>query len=434
LHNLWYFFLKFFKKNPILKHGGFDESSFLKKIWILTFSSHPSSQILSFRQKNYPTLHSYHSKNNFVTHNTSLHTFFKLNNILKDNSTLNSFFYGENNFFNLVLFFFFLKKNFLKFFNIGFFKTSGNNNTVKLFLLFFFSLNKLKNQLTFFNFNHYNDWFKYNFNDNLFFFFEKSVKKTHRVKLRSSKAISFYKKKLQNFSNFININFNSFLNMWSFYFNKATMSLTYINESFKSLNNTYYPVRFNESSSNKFIELNKISDYCFFYIRKNRIFNKGRYSRNRQTYRTGVYWCLYFNILSVYGLYFIFYRFSFNFGYLWFPLIIFFGSFIFSRAVKYNFFNLNFVVSEIKSFWKWSSLLYNNFYSNFYKLVYSFFYKISSLYLISFLKNVEDNFLLKYLFSYSFTNYFFLIKNSENNFENVWDSLNNSINKFFLKI
>ena len=68
--------------------------------------------------------------------------------------------------------------------------------------------------------------------------------------------------------------------------------MVYINKAFQILNKTYYPVRFNESSSNKFIELDKLSDYCFFFIRKNRIFNKGRYSRNRQTYRTGVYWCL----------------------------------------------------------------------------------------------------------------------------------------------
>jgi hypothetical protein len=51
-------------------------------------------------------------------------------------------------------------------------------------------------------------------------------------------------------------------------------------------------------------------------IRKFKVFNKGRYSRTRQLYRTGVYWCLLLNIILVVGLYFWFYRFMFNFGYV----------------------------------------------------------------------------------------------------------------------
>ena len=77
----------------------------------------------------------------------------------------------------------------------------------------------------------------------------------------------------------------------------------------------FYPIRFSETSISKHIQLENINKYVFFYIRKNRIFNKGRYSRNRQLYRTGVYWCLWLNIMLVYGLYFMFYRFTFNFGY-----------------------------------------------------------------------------------------------------------------------
>lgn len=53
----------------------------------------------------------------------------------------------------------------------------------------------------------------------------------------------------------------------------------------------------------------------FFFLRKTKIFNKGRYSRNRQLYKTGVYFCLYINILAIYAIYFLFYRFTFNFGY-----------------------------------------------------------------------------------------------------------------------
>lgn len=50
-----------------------------------------------------------------------------------------------------------------------------------------------------------------------------------------------------------------------------------------------FPVKFNESSINKFINLRKLDYYLFLFLRKGKIFNKGRYSRNRQTYRTGFY-------------------------------------------------------------------------------------------------------------------------------------------------
>lgn len=52
-----------------------------------------------------------------------------------------------------------------------------------------------------------------------------------------------------------------------------------------------------------------------FFLRKQKCFNKGRYSRNRQLYRTGVYWCLYLNIAALLGLNFLFYKFTINFSY-----------------------------------------------------------------------------------------------------------------------
>lgn len=54
------------------------------------------------------------------------------------------------------------------------------------------------------------------------------------------------------------------------------------------------------------------------YIRTTKIFNKGKYSRTRQNYRTGVYLLLYFSIIALFGLNYIFYKFSFNFtGYIY---------------------------------------------------------------------------------------------------------------------
>lgn len=93
------------------------------------------------------------------------------------------------------------------------------------------------------------------------------------------------------------------------------------NVFFKKFNNTIKneltgSIKFSDSSMNKYISYRNLKKFNFFFLRKNRIFNKSRYSRNRQLYRTGFYWCLWLNIIIVYGLFFLFYRFTFNFGYL----------------------------------------------------------------------------------------------------------------------
>lgn len=74
---------------------------------------------------------------------------------------------------------------------------------------------------------------------------------------------------------------------------------------------------------------------CFF-LRKSKSFNKGRYSRNRQVYRTGVYMCFYINVIALYLLWFYFYKFKFKFTYLWWLFIMLPFSFVNARALKYN--------------------------------------------------------------------------------------------------
>ena len=92
-------------------------------------------------------------------------------------------------------------------------------------------------------------------------------------------------------------------------------------------------------------------------LRKNKIFNKGRYSRNRQLYRTGVYWSIWLNIILVFGLYYLFYRFTFNFGYFWLPLGIFIISIFFSRLVKYRLYLLKSLINEFFFFSRFVSYL-----------------------------------------------------------------------------
>jgi hypothetical protein len=58
------------------------------------------------------------------------------------------------------------------------------------------------------------------------------------------------------------------------------------------------------------------NEYSNLVLRKTKSFNKSRYSRNRQYYRTGVYWCLWLNIILVFALYYVFYRYTFKFSYI----------------------------------------------------------------------------------------------------------------------
>jgi len=46
--------------------------------------------------------------------------------------------------------------------------------------------------------------------------------------------------------------------------------------------------------------LNTKNNLTCLFLRKSKFFNKGRYSRNRQIYRTGVYLCFYVNIIVLY--------------------------------------------------------------------------------------------------------------------------------------
>lgn len=70
-------------------------------------------------------------------------------------------------------------------------------------------------------------------------------------------------------------------------------------------------------------------NHKFFFLRNNEIYNKSRYSRNRQTYRTGVFWCIWLTVLTVIGLYFYFYVFLIKFTYAWIFFFLFILSFFF---------------------------------------------------------------------------------------------------------
>lgn len=89
------------------------------------------------------------------------------------------------------------------------------------------------------------------------------------------------------------------------------------NNFFKSYQNggVSAKTQFSNTNVTKYVDLLTLDTYNMQFLRKTKIFNKGRYSRNRQFYRTGVYWCLYLSIILFTGLYYWFYHFIVNFGF-----------------------------------------------------------------------------------------------------------------------
>lgn len=249
-----------------------------------------------------------------------------------------------------------------------YFNSLNKNNLVKLNWIFCLFLTNSKGLLNIYDLSKYSDWYDFNYK--------------HINKYRNFKIKDKYIKINNSLNDFKKIKFNSLNRIYFFYNNFFKKIYTHINTNYKNLilldyklfkniklklnpnwlNKLilFYPIRFSESSVSKHIKLSNLNNYVFLYIRKNRIFNKGRYSRNRQLYRTGVYWCLWLNIMLVYGLYFMFYRFTFNFGYFWWGLLIFAYSTIFSRVVKYNFFNVFYIKNEFFCFFRWLGFIFLN--------------------------------------------------------------------------
>lgn len=152
---------------------------------------------------------------------------FKINSML--------FFVIKNNFYYKNIINFFLSKKI---------NVKDNNNTL--------ILNNLN-----FNYNSSNNLTNFFFSDN-----------THRIAnnninlIKSYFNFDFFQKQLVSYLNF----FNKKINLNSNYFIKFSVS-----DFFKNLNG---------------LTLNYMN---VLFLRKNKVFNKGRYSRNRQYYRTGVY-------------------------------------------------------------------------------------------------------------------------------------------------
>ena len=116
------------------------------------------------------------------------------------------------------------------------------------------------------------------------------------------------------------------------------------------------------SSIYKFFDQNQLNLLEFQFLRKNKVYNKGRYSRCRQNYRTGVYMCMYLSVISIFGLYYWFYKFSFNFTYLWWLFTLFVGSFFLPKIIKYRLYEPTVVSNKFFDFFKWFFLVCKSFF------------------------------------------------------------------------
>jgi hypothetical protein len=306
LNNLY---ISFNRLNLIFKKS-FDKITFFEKFTLIFFHNSDwfFKSILSFtdfsknindlKKNNFPLINflHYYNHNGHINFNKlfyikSLYTFFKKKKFFKNLS-----------FSDYLVFQYFFNKKYYSFLNLNFYKNKNLNNILKLNYLFFY-FNKFFNnkKILKLNLNYYNDWFYFNFYD-----LKKNKKfkkidfdKTFLIMLKEKKfkyikkVIILYNKSfnLDKFKKNDKINFFKHIKSFSNNFYKKNNFYKNINFNrnfFKNLFNNL-PTRFSESSVNKYINYKNSNNYNFYYLRKNKIFNKGRYSRNRQLYRTGVY-------------------------------------------------------------------------------------------------------------------------------------------------
>ena len=207
----------------------------------------------------------------------------------------------------------------LKIFNKNF-KHLGDLKTFLLILLLFlnktnnlFYLKKLNNSNTYMLFgNSYLNYFPTNTNKNSFNRFSIFWKRWKNLK-RPKTSLNFNEYFISTWSNKISkyTKIGLIKNYNNFYFFKSFLLNTF--ETKVNFNKTLLIApKYSSSSINKLVDANTLSNFEFQYLRKNKVYNKGRYSRCRQNYRTGVYMCMYLSVVSIFGLYYWFYKFSFN--------------------------------------------------------------------------------------------------------------------------
>ncbi len=264
-------------------------------------------------------------KNNFFKKKGNLNIFF-LDSVLVDCCdklmTVNFSIEKKKFFIFNFLIFFFNKNLFLNILNFIFKKKKNLKNAAYIFIQIFLSLFLLSkthiSNISFLNIFKFFD----------FFFFKEVIFNTN-------------KKQINIISNIIN-NYTIKHAYSNVFFNKKLL-LSQINKYNFVKKNSIDILLPTETPQYLFLLNNFFSkNKKFFFLRNNEIYNKSRYSRNRQTYKTGVFWCIWLTVLTVIGLYFYFYIFLIKFTYIWIFFFIFILSFFFyyfkSKIEKHFFF------------------------------------------------------------------------------------------------
>ena len=322
-------------------------------------------EIFNIRWKNYYLLNLIHNKINFIFLKKNKN---KIN--FKDNYKLYKLAYNYNLMFNF---------NFIE-----------NNNQLNYSIIQNILLNNLNNIA-------YNKYFILILNafKNSFSLSKFNINVIYLKKFNNNLATSLLNNKLNINSIFIFKKTKNYINNL-----KNNISFININENFYNSIKNLFTVKFSSTNIVKYLSDISINKSTILFLRKNKIFNKSRYSRNRQTYRTGAYWCLYVNIIAVIAFYFWFYNFTMNFGYLWWLLYSFILSFVFFKALKYNLYNPKTMLNEIKNSIKWFYILLASFFKLNLTFInyYLFLEKIN--FIIILYKNNKNILKLKFFINY----------------------------------
>ena len=168
---------------------------------------------------------------------------------------------------------------------------------------------------------------------------------------------NIYYKQLQYKELFLKyLNINTINNNIFIYFNKKHTDILSLD-----ICTNFSNIKISSSSIYKNLNVFDYSSAEFQFLRKNKVYNKGRYSRCRQNYRTGVYLCMYLSIVSIFGLYYWFFKFSFNFSHLWWFFIGFLCSFLLPKIIKYRLYEPKQTINSFYRFFLWFSILLKSF-------------------------------------------------------------------------
>ena len=334
------------------------------KNWVTWFAWNDEKFNFYSRVKNYNNFIIRRIQNNFY-----IHVFWTL------------FFTKKINYFNELN----SKKQFEKKISNYYYTTKFQKNLV---LTYFLNKVILSKYMYFYG-HHYYNFNKFNINETLL---GKSVHIRSQIFFILLNKLNLFVSQTTN-SSFEKITLNTFKGMHNFFFTLNKKKIYFVDKKRTVLddirtktithsnNNTFISIKlitvktklvsfvtpiFNNLNIMWFNKIHNTIHDCkkntlICYLRVAKHFNKGRYSRNRQLYRTGVYWCIWLNVVIVYSLYYYFYRVVFAFGYLWLPLCIMMLSIFGSRLYKYRYYTSQQLKLELLEYNKFLFNVYTNF-------------------------------------------------------------------------